>query len=336
MPRSPSRSKARSSASTRRSTIKSTSGNDGSYSLTVSFELGTNPDINTVNVNNRVQRRDAAKLPRGRAAAGRDGQQEVGGAPAVSRLVFAEGTAYDALYLTNYATINLLDQLARTPGVGQAHAVRPAGLFAAALARSRPADRPRPDARPTSSRPSRARTCRRRVGRIGAAPVADDQQYQLNIKTKGRLTRAERVRAIIVLRTNPDGSVVRLRRCRAARARRRKPRRATAASTARPRAAIGIYQAPGANADRGRRRVRASDGGAAEALPGRRGLQASSTTPRCSCSADDRRGRRHAGRGLRPGRASSSSCSSASCGPPSSRCSPCRSVDRSAPSRSCW
>jgi multidrug efflux pump len=35
--------------------MKSVSGDDGSYSLTVSFELGTNPDINTVNVNNRVQ-----------------------------------------------------------------------------------------------------------------------------------------------------------------------------------------------------------------------------------------------------------------------------------------
>ena len=35
--------------------MKSTSGNDGSYNLTVSFVLGTNPDIDTVNVNNRVQ-----------------------------------------------------------------------------------------------------------------------------------------------------------------------------------------------------------------------------------------------------------------------------------------
>ena len=35
--------------------MKSTSGNDGSYTLTVSFALGTDPDINTVNVNNRVQ-----------------------------------------------------------------------------------------------------------------------------------------------------------------------------------------------------------------------------------------------------------------------------------------
>jgi multidrug efflux pump subunit AcrB len=42
--------------------MKSVSGDDGSYTLTVSFELGTNPDINTVNVNNRVQIA-LAKLP---------------------------------------------------------------------------------------------------------------------------------------------------------------------------------------------------------------------------------------------------------------------------------
>src|SRR5246127_1225394 len=42
--------------------MKSTSGNDGSYTLTVSFELGTNPDIDTVNVNNRVQQA-LSKLP---------------------------------------------------------------------------------------------------------------------------------------------------------------------------------------------------------------------------------------------------------------------------------
>ena len=43
--------------------MKSTSGNDGSYKLTVSFELGSNPDINTVNVNNRVQTA-LSRLPR--------------------------------------------------------------------------------------------------------------------------------------------------------------------------------------------------------------------------------------------------------------------------------
>src|ERR1700760_2751674 len=69
--------------------MKSVSGNDGSYTLRVSFELGTDPDINTVNVNNRVQVA-LSKLP------------------------------HDELYISNYVTINLLDQIKSTPGVGDA------------------------------------------------------------------------------------------------------------------------------------------------------------------------------------------------------------------------
>ena len=56
--------------------MKSVSGNDGSYSLLVSFELGTDPDINTVNVNNRVQTA-LSKLPRRRPAAGRQRQEAI-------------------------------------------------------------------------------------------------------------------------------------------------------------------------------------------------------------------------------------------------------------------
>ncbi len=61
--------------------MKSTSGNDGSYTLTVSFAVGTNPDINTVNVQNRVHAGHAAAA-RGGQPAGRHGQEEVLGDPA--------------------------------------------------------------------------------------------------------------------------------------------------------------------------------------------------------------------------------------------------------------
>ena len=64
--------------------MKSTSGNDGSYTLTVSFALGTNPDINTVNVNNRVQTRAVAIAARS-PAAGPGGAEEVVGGAAVHR-----------------------------------------------------------------------------------------------------------------------------------------------------------------------------------------------------------------------------------------------------------
>ena len=61
------------------------------------------------------------------------------------------------------------------------------------------------------------------VGRIGARPVSDDQQLQLNIQTKGRLTSTEEFEKIII-RTNPDGSVLRLGDIARLRARRRQPR----------------------------------------------------------------------------------------------------------------
>ena len=108
----------------------------------------------------------------------------------VVALYSPKGT-YDPLFISNYVTINLLDQIRSTPGVGDATHVRPAGLLHAGLGADRPADRARPDHRRHHRRPSRARTRRRRSGRIGARPISDDQQLQLNIQTKGRLSSPE-------------------------------------------------------------------------------------------------------------------------------------------------
>ena len=69
--------------------MKSVSGNDGSYSLKVSFELGTDPDINTVNVNNRVQVA-LVEAAGGRSKAGRHRQEAILGAARGDRAVFAE------------------------------------------------------------------------------------------------------------------------------------------------------------------------------------------------------------------------------------------------------
>ena len=110
----------------------------------------------------------------------------------------------------NYVTINMLDALERMPGVGDSDAVRPARLLHADLVRDRPADQPQPDAERHRRRRSRRRTSRRRSGRIGAQPIADDQQFQLSIQTQGRLTTPEEFGDIIV-RANPDGSVLRVR-----------------------------------------------------------------------------------------------------------------------------
>jgi hydrophobic/amphiphilic exporter-1 (mainly G- bacteria), HAE1 family len=84
------------------------------------------------------------------------------------------------------------------------------------------------------------------LGRVGAAPVSTDQQLQLTIKTKGRLTRPEEF-AEIVLRANPNGSVVRVKDVARVEMGAKSSDRYSRFNGA-PTAAIGIYQLPGANA----------------------------------------------------------------------------------------
>ena len=98
--------------------MKSTSGNDGSYNLTVSFDLGSNPDIDTVNVNNRVQTA-LAQLP---AEVQQEGLTVQKKSSAILQFVvlYSENGKQDPLFITNYAVINVIDVLSRTPGVGQA------------------------------------------------------------------------------------------------------------------------------------------------------------------------------------------------------------------------
>src|SRR3978361_1047768 len=103
--------------------MKSNSGNDGSYGLTVSFELGTNPDINTVTVNNRVQ----AALSRLPAEVQRNGVTVQKRSSAILEFLqlYSENGKQTPLFISNYVTINVLDTLARISGVGQANLFGP-------------------------------------------------------------------------------------------------------------------------------------------------------------------------------------------------------------------
>ncbi|WP_213740285.1 multidrug efflux RND transporter permease subunit [Bradyrhizobium sp. dw_411] len=186
--------------------MKSTSGNDGSYTLTVSFALGTNPDINTVNVNNRVQTA-ISQLPPEVQAQGLVVQKK---SSAILQFIvlYSDNGKQDPLFITNYAIINVLDAISRTPGVGQA------SLFA----KLNYSMRIWFDTQRLTSlnlAPSdviaaiRAQSVQAPVGRIGARPISDQQQFQFNVQTLGRLTTTEQF-GKIVLRANPDGSVLRI------------------------------------------------------------------------------------------------------------------------------
>ena len=94
--------------------MRSNSGNDGSYTLAVTFALGTNPDINTVNVNNRVKQAE----PRLPLEVRRQGVSvEKGSSSFLQVIAFSSPDgSRDDLFISNYVTLNILDSLKRVPG----------------------------------------------------------------------------------------------------------------------------------------------------------------------------------------------------------------------------
>ncbi len=223
--------------------MKSVSGADGTYALTVSFAVGTDPDLAAVNVQNRVAQAEASLPAEVRQTAVIVNKRSAALLQAIS--LYSENGAQDALFLSNYARLNLLDPLKRVPGIGDVvlfgardYAMRVAldvdrmtGLGV------NPAD---------VVAAIRAQNVQAAVGRLGAQPMAEDPVLQLNISTEGRLADPAEFGAIVV-RADPDGGFVRIRdvadvELGAANT------DSSARVDGRPSAMIGLYLAPGANA----------------------------------------------------------------------------------------
>ena len=223
--------------------MKSYSGNDGSYTLTVSFDLSSNPDIDTVNVNNRVQTA-LSQLPPEVQLEGLTVQKRSTSVLEFLAL-YSDDPKMDPLFISNYVLINVLDQLSRTPGVGQANlfsklnysmrvwfdinrltalSLVPGDIVAAIEAQNVVAP----------------------IGRIGARPIGNDQQFQFNLQTQGRLVTPAQFGAIVI-RANPDGSVLRLRDVARVELGAQNMDSETRLN-GRPGVPIGIYLSPGANA----------------------------------------------------------------------------------------
>ena len=223
--------------------MKSVSGDDGSYSLVASFELGTNPDINTVNINNRVQVA-LSSLPTEVQRQGITVKKKSSALLGVIA-VYSPKHTHDALFLSNFVTINLLDQIKSTPGVGDATLWGPQDYAMRAWVQT---DRLTGLGLTTADiiNAIQSQNIQAAVGRIGARPALNEQQLQLNIQTKGRLTTVPEFENIII-RTNPDGSVLRLRDVARVELGAANLDRDTRLNGG-PAAAIAIYQSPGANA----------------------------------------------------------------------------------------
>ena len=168
--------------------MKSTSGNDGSYTLTVSFALGTDPDINTVNVNNRVQTA-LAQLPQEVQLEGLSIQKK---SSAILQFIvlYSDDGSKDPLFITNYAVINILDVLSRTSGVGQASLIGTLNYSMRIWFDTKRLDNLKLTPADVISA-IQTQNVQAPVGRIGARPVGNDQQFQMNVQTQGRLSTPE-------------------------------------------------------------------------------------------------------------------------------------------------
>ena len=187
--------------------MSSKSDNDGRLNITVTFEVGTDADMASVQVQNRV----AAALPKLPEEVTRQGvvtRKKSTDILLIANLYSPEG-AYDALFLNNYASINLQDSLGRVPGVGEANII---GMMDYGMRFWLKPDRMSSLGVTASDIAAAVREQNVQVpaGQVGAPPSPPDQQFQYTVVTKGRLSEVEEF-ANIIIRMQPDGSAIRVK-----------------------------------------------------------------------------------------------------------------------------
>ena len=180
---------------------------DGLMTLTITFKLGTNPDLATELVQNRVNQ----ALPRLPQETQQLGVTTVKSSPDLTMVVhlLSPNDRYDMVYLRNYAVINVKDRLARLPGIGDVR------LFGSGDYAMRIWLDPRKVAERGLAASDVVNAIKNQnldvaAGVIGGSPAVPGVDYQVAVNARGRLTTPEEF-GEIVIRTAPDGAVTRLK-----------------------------------------------------------------------------------------------------------------------------
>ena len=223
--------------------MSSTAGADGSYSLNISFAVGTDPDMATVNVQNRVALAEPLLPPEVTQTGVRVAKKSSSLLMGIALHATSEAVAGPDL--TNYARLTLLDRIKRVPDVGDA-SVFGANEFAMQV--SLDVDR----LAALGLTPNdviaalRSQNLQAAIGRVGGPSMTEDPGLQLNISTRGRLSDPAEFGAII-LRAGSDGSVLRIRDVAEVTLGQKSSDVVTSFDGA-PATLIGVYLAPGGNA----------------------------------------------------------------------------------------
>ncbi|HUL72298.1 MAG TPA: multidrug efflux RND transporter permease subunit [Vicinamibacterales bacterium] len=223
--------------------MKSTNANDGTLTLKISFEVGSNLDMDNVLTQNRVSEA-MPQMPQSVKNYGVTVKKALAFPLLVISVKSPNGT-YDSNFLSNYTTININDTIARIPGVGQIN------LFGGSDYAMRIWLRPDRIGRLGITVPDIVNAINQQnqlspAGQIGGPPAAAGTDFTYTVKTQGRLLDEEQF-GNIILRTNPDGSQVLLRDV----ARLELGTmlyNAIGRHDAKPAAVIAVFQIPGTNA----------------------------------------------------------------------------------------
>ncbi|HKR66932.1 MAG TPA: efflux RND transporter permease subunit, partial [Thermoanaerobaculia bacterium] len=223
--------------------VQSVNAGDGTFSTRVTFDVGTDRNTAQVNAQNRVTQATPS-LPTEVSQFGLT-YRKTQGSPIMLISLFSPKRTYDALFVGNYALINVNDAIYRVPGVGQVlnfgtseYAMRiwvkpdqlaKLGITAGDLQRA-----------------IQQQNAVNPAGQIGAEPVPQGQEFTYTVRAQGRLVTPDEFGAIVV-RLNPDGSAVRLRDVAriemGALSYRQRGR-----FNGNPSANVAVFQAPGSNA----------------------------------------------------------------------------------------
>jgi hydrophobe/amphiphile efflux-1 (HAE1) family protein len=223
--------------------MASTTSSSGLYTLTVTFAVGTDPDIAQVNVQNRVSLATPL-LPDAVTRLGVNVRAQQPNFLLIANIYSPKGT-HDGLFLSNYTQINVVNPVARVSGVGSANLMGglsysmriwldPQRMAALGIT----AD--------DVTNAVQQQNVQAAAGLIGAPPIPNDQVLQYSITALGRLTSTDQF-GDIILRTNAAGAIVRVRDI---------ARIELGAQTyssvsqlnGKPAATMAVYQSPGSNA----------------------------------------------------------------------------------------
>ena len=186
--------------------VKSVAGSDGVLVTTVTFRPGTNPEDAQTLVQNRVSQA-LARLPEEVRRQGVVTQKQSPNLTMVVHLLSPDGR-YDSLYLRNFATLKVKDELARLPGVGQAMAFG-SGDYAMRIWLDPDKVASRGLTAGDVVRAIREQNVQVSAGQLGAEPTPQAGDFLLSINAQGRLQTEEEF-ARIVVKSGADGEIVQL------------------------------------------------------------------------------------------------------------------------------